>query len=299
MDGNLSKAGFTKDFEALAEAGMGGAIVFHIGRGIPTGPTDFASDEFNSILAHAAVEAKRVGIDMGLHNCDGWSSSGGPWVTPEMSMKKVVWQDAVVSSKGQPLTFTPPKMTIAEGFYRDIAVLAWPASKDVAQLAKQKPTYSTSLKDKQFGRLFDGNIDTEFRVRTAPDGSRWLQASYDEPVTIRSVHMEQRSRNGKGALWTSNDGKTFEKIADLDQLRIGKYHWSFHKNFPQGVTAKHFRVVLNSEFLVRRFELTAYPRMANWQARNAMSDQLSLPIPIFLPRQSSLVMRSAWSTKAR
>lgn len=32
MNGNLSKPGYTKDIEALGEAGIGGAILFHVHR---------------------------------------------------------------------------------------------------------------------------------------------------------------------------------------------------------------------------------------------------------------------------
>jgi hypothetical protein len=33
-------------------------------------------------------------IDM--HHCMGWSSSGGSWITPELSMQQMVWNEAFI-----------------------------------------------------------------------------------------------------------------------------------------------------------------------------------------------------------
>ncbi|MBK1879360.1 glycosyl hydrolase [Pelagicoccus mobilis] len=275
MCGNLSKEGFTQDFEALADAGIGGALVFHIDRGIPCGPVDFGSDEFHDILAHAAVEAERVGIEMGLHNCDGWSSSGGPWVTPEQSMKKVVFAETVTNGGRQ--TITLPRPDRSRDFYRDIAVLAWPASNEVQHLATQDANYSASATSDDIETLRDGNLDTEPTITADADGKIWIQASYPEPVTIKSIVTEQRSRHGVYTLYTSYDGKTFQEVGPLNKGRIGKNHWTCTQSFTDGLTAKHFRLALDQSFPVRRFELVGYPRIANWQTKNAMVSEEATP----------------------
>ncbi len=268
MNGNLSKEGFTKDIEALADAGIGGALVFHIARGIPDGPTQFGSDAFNDVLVHAAVEAERVGIEMGLHNCDGWSSSGGPWVTPEQSMKKVVFAETVVSGGLQKIEL--PKVDRARDFYRDIAVLAWPAPIDVDHLSSHHETLRSSDEDANLDLIRDGNIDTELTLDAPGIESPWIQSSYPTAVTIRSLVTEQRSRHGKGFLWISEDGIDFTEVGPLKKVRIGKSHWSFEQAYPEGITAKHFRILFDSSYPIRRFELSAYPRMSDWQTQNAM-----------------------------
>ena len=48
------------------------------------------------MLKHAAAESERLGLQFGVHNCDGWSASGGPWITPEQSMKMVVYSETIV-----------------------------------------------------------------------------------------------------------------------------------------------------------------------------------------------------------
>ncbi|MBQ6011429.1 MAG: hypothetical protein IJL17_23060 [Kiritimatiellae bacterium] len=125
MNGNVTKEGITADLEAMARVGIGGAQIFDAGLALPKGPVAFASDAWFDCLVHADREAKRLGIDLCIANCSGWTSSAGPWITPELSMKYVV--DTTVRVRGGerfdgrlPL----PKKT--NGFYEDIAVLAFP-----------------------------------------------------------------------------------------------------------------------------------------------------------------------------
>ena len=89
MNGNVTKEGITADLEAMARVGIGGAQIFDAGLAIPKGPVEFASDAWFDCLVHADREAKRLGIELCIANCSGWTSSGGPWITPELSMKYV------------------------------------------------------------------------------------------------------------------------------------------------------------------------------------------------------------------
>jgi hypothetical protein len=56
MSGNMSKAGMTKDLEALAAAGQGGVLLFNIAQGIPYGNVPYNSPEHQEIIKHAAKE---------------------------------------------------------------------------------------------------------------------------------------------------------------------------------------------------------------------------------------------------
>ena len=86
MSGNMTKAGLTKDLESMAEVGIGGLLLFNVTQGIPYGSVVYNSPEHHDMIQHAAAEAERLGLSFGVHNSDGWSSSGGPWVTPEESI---------------------------------------------------------------------------------------------------------------------------------------------------------------------------------------------------------------------
>ena len=116
---NVTKSGITRDLEAMKDAGLSGATIFNIQdvgwdceerMTTPLCPgMEYMNDKWWDLVSFAASEAKRLGLELGIHNCPGYSTSGGPWITPELGMKKLVW------AKGD----AQPETKL--GFYRDIA----------------------------------------------------------------------------------------------------------------------------------------------------------------------------------
>ena len=125
MNGNVTKEGITADLEAMAAVGIGGAQIFDAGLALPKGPVAFATDAWFDCLAYADREAKRLGIELCIANCSGWTSSGGPWITPELSMKYVTCAATCVKG-GESFNGTLSPSENTNGFYEDIAVLAFP-----------------------------------------------------------------------------------------------------------------------------------------------------------------------------
>ena len=128
INGNISSEGITADLEAMAEVGIGGAQVFNVGGeivNIPEGPVKFMSPQWLDLIKYAATEANRLGIELCIHNCAGWSSSGGPWITPEYSMKTLVYADVKTTGPAQ-FNQVLPQPNAIMNFYRDIAILAFP-----------------------------------------------------------------------------------------------------------------------------------------------------------------------------
>ena len=163
MNGNVTKEGITCDFEALASAGIGGVQMFDAGCAIPPGPLKFNSDDWFDMFAHAHKEAKRLGLEICIPNCSGWSSSGGPWNPPANGMKVVKFTET--AAKG-PSRFSGvlPREQKDNGFYDDIAVLAYPTPKGKAQISK--------LAEKTFAArsnaVFDPDFDSKYDVKSAP-----------------------------------------------------------------------------------------------------------------------------------
>ncbi|MDW8320097.1 MAG: glycosyl hydrolase [Armatimonadota bacterium] len=125
VNDNISKEGITADLEAMKRVGVGGAQIFNVDVGVPSGGVTFMSDRWREMVVHAVEEAHRLGIELCIHNCAGWSSSGGPWVKPEHAMLIVVTRAVQVQG---PVRFSDvlPQPEMRAGFYRDIAVLAFP-----------------------------------------------------------------------------------------------------------------------------------------------------------------------------
>ena len=101
MNGNVTKAGITRDFEELAKAGVGGVQMFDAGCAVPPGDVAFNSPAWFGVLRHAASEARRLGLEVCVPNCSGWSSSGGPWNPPSNGMKRVTFRLASASGPGR------------------------------------------------------------------------------------------------------------------------------------------------------------------------------------------------------
>ncbi len=135
MDGNVTREGITADLEAMKFAGIGGAQMFTVAVGIPKGPAGYMSDRWRELTAFAVREAGRLGIELCLHNCAGWSSSGGPWIKPEHAMQVLAWSETKVRGPGRyekPLADPAAPQTYSKVSYsRDIAVLAFPTPEGV------------------------------------------------------------------------------------------------------------------------------------------------------------------------
>jgi len=109
LSNNISKDGITKDLEAMKEIGLKGAQVFGMPQGHPFGDVDYLTPEWMEMSEHAAKESARLGLDLGFSNAIGCSGAGGPWITPELSMQKLVWTETRVTGpfKGE-LTLPQP-----------------------------------------------------------------------------------------------------------------------------------------------------------------------------------------------
>ena len=125
LDGNLSREGITADLEAMKRVGIGGVLYMETDQGAPKGPARFAGPLWHQMFQHICNEAHRLGLQVNMNNDAGWCGSGGPWITPELSMQKVVWSETAVTG---PLRYDAvlPQPQAVRDFYRDIAVLAYP-----------------------------------------------------------------------------------------------------------------------------------------------------------------------------
>ncbi|MBE6396038.1 MAG: hypothetical protein E7046_03445 [Lentisphaerae bacterium] len=146
MNGNVTKEGITYDLEAMKAAGLGGIHVFDVGCSLPVGPIKWGSPEWFDMLRHLHSESKRLGMELGLHICSGWSAFGGPWNTPERGMKEIVWTETPFRGPGR-FDETLPRTTDDNGFYEDIAVLAYPMPTKGASLSalRAKTGYERGL----------------------------------------------------------------------------------------------------------------------------------------------------------
>ncbi len=246
MHASVSKEGITADLEAMKYAGIGGAYLMPIKD--TSSRIDFQPDarqlspEWWALVKYACSEADRLGLKIGMHVSDGFALAGGPWITPGLSMQKLVWTQIQVEGS-QPYGAVLPQPLIKENYYRDIAVFAYPAMPgDDVSTNVIKPVISTNK-----------NIDAGFLADTAnqknfsSEDSCWIQYAFEKPFTCRSIVIRTNGNNYQAQrlmLEISNDGINFQKAGRMQAPRHG---WQdtdenvTHSIVP--VTAKYFRFI--------------------------------------------------------
>ena len=240
MNGHISKPGITKDLEAFKKVGIQSFIVFDTDWFLPHGGVVYNSDAFHDCLNHTAAEADRLGMEMSMKNCSGWTCSGGPWVTPEQSMKTVVWTETRIKAGDGGVQLEQPKAT--RELYRDIAVLAFPTPKNdeyrlenwfgkslndkkAMELLKQKvvrvdmfapqtePTPEDAIISPESVRVLSDRMDASGKLNWAPDSGEWtvLRMGYTStglenkpPSTgAKGLEIDKMSRAAADVHWES------------------------------------------------------------------------------------------------
>lgn len=130
LNGHTDKATITRDLEEMRAKGFGGALLVDANGAnqngnadVPAGPT-FGSPAWMALYRHALREADRLGLEITLNITSGWNL-GGPDVTPEHASKLLTWSRTEVAG-GSHVSIRLPDPASTHGFYRKIAVLAYP-----------------------------------------------------------------------------------------------------------------------------------------------------------------------------
>lgn len=205
LNGNVTPEAITRDLEEMKAKGLGGANIIDAGgaeqRGnlqVPHGP-DFGTPEWRKLFVHALAEADRLGLELGFNIQSGWNL-GGPSVLPEESTKRLTWSEVNVTG-GKGIEVELPAPAAIEGFYRDVAVVAFPLPGDAAvscQLAASSTQGNQPLEN-----MVDGKPET-FWVSAggqsgqgpAPDRPEWIELRFSAPVTADRFVLQGRPGYG-------------------------------------------------------------------------------------------------------
>ncbi len=283
MGSNITQPGITRDLEALKAAGYGRTTMFsladtctpwagEIGRS-PTPEIVAWTEPWWKMVRHAAEESKRLGLDFGTHNNPGYTASGAPWITPELSMQQVCWSENPIKG-GAPISLAlarpvvdprgvmpfpmfnadtglveKPEIAARKTYYRDIAVLALPAdgvaTKD--QIVDLTPAMSA-----------DGQL-----TWTAPPGD-WIvyrfghttMGSLNQPAQWRATGLECDKMSGPAVTFHLQHviGEIQKHLGDLVGTGFTHVHFdSYEAGTPTWTPA------MRAEFSTRRgYDLTPF-----------------------------------------
>jgi hypothetical protein len=294
MNGNVTADGITRDLEAMKRVGISGFQIFDVGTGIPKGPVEYLSAEWLKLMQHAAAEADRLGLQFEMHNCPGWSSSGGPWITPELAMQLLVWSETYVRG-GQVVDRQLPQPPTRLGYYKDACVLAFPSLPgETRPLQELLSGASTSGGPLDVKGLFASNRPEGVELRPATPGEPVsLQLDFVEPFEARSIAVYSAplppppgtvpaAGGGPGGfggvpnrltLEVSDDGSRFRQVLDVGVAGGGggggAAAGAAAADVPSiaslpAVKARHFRLTFTQARRVVDVKLCAAGRIRNW-----------------------------------
>lgn len=243
INDDISKQGITKDLRAMKQAGISTALIGNINPANKDGKVLLLSDDWWNHMVHAVVEGKRIGVDIGVFNCPGWSQSGGPWVTHDKAMRYLTYSQIKVNG-GEKLQLKLEKPTEE---FQDVKVIAYP------------------LKEREFKKLnlgntkvlLDGN-EAEFLLdnnkilsRKVSKKKYTIELISDQLIAAQSIQLFPSKKKLKARIFVEAkiDG-SYKKVRSFqyDRTRFtpnvgAEMYAPVTKAFPK-IEASHFRIIV-------------------------------------------------------
>lgn len=246
MHASYSREGIKADLEAMAANNIAGAYFTPIKD--KTDPLLFApatetlTPEWWEMFRYLVTEAKKLNIQIAMFPNDGFATAGGPWITPEKSMQKIVWADTVVSSAGNALKVVLPQPQTLANYYKDLKVLAIPLAHKFRRSDTEKVVVSSSY-NQDLSRIAVRGNKTIF----ASSEPGWIQYEFAENFTCNSLKIDWSASNyqiNRIKILASNDAVNFTEIVQLTAPRTGWLDWDngVTHTIPH-TTAKYYRFV--------------------------------------------------------
>ena len=218
----VTQDGITKDLEAMKTMGYKGVHMINLPSLAVAGTIGddvVGSEIWYEKVGFAVQECERLGMEFSFGSCPGWVA-GGPWVSPEQSMQDIHWRHTYVSgpSKG-PIQLPQPNKT--RGWYRDVAVLAYPSlpGEAVPLSSLVKSVHSDDFLELDWSAAIDGDGESfvELPGATRGTGPRSVIFEFAQPETVRSldVELQEDSASRTFMIYGSEDGKDWRYLANF------------------------------------------------------------------------------------
>jgi hypothetical protein len=217
----VTKDGITKDLEAMKTMGYKGVHMVNLPslQNAAIGDDVVGSEIWYEKVDFAVKECARLGLEFSFGSCPGWVA-GGPWVAPEQSMQDIFWRHKYVTGPTKdPIQLPQPNKS--RGWYRDVAVLAFPTipgdAVPVASLVKS--VRSDDFPSVDWSAAIDGDGESYVELPGGKRGDRPRSVIFEfaEPQTVRSLHVEMHEDSATRIikLYGSNDGKKWHYLKHI------------------------------------------------------------------------------------
>ncbi len=263
MNGNVTQAGIDADLDAIKKAGLGGVLVFDGSDDVPKGPVDYLSPQWLGLMTHMMGKAGDLGLQVGMHNAPGWSSSGGPWISPEQAMQQIVWTESSVDG-GKRVRITLPQPYTKLDSYKDAAVIAFPASDGdeghyrdaVAAMRAGEAIAPATLTDR----------DLHSSVEISSDMPLVVEMKAPFTAQAATLYAEKDVPGFSAMLEKSDDGQNWLPVGKISIAVERGIEAPGSINFP-AVTARYFRIKPSTKVKLAEALLYATPRIEDWDVK--------------------------------
>ncbi|WP_343518582.1 glycosyl hydrolase [Sphingomonas sp.] len=265
MNGNVTKEGIDADLQAMRDIGIGGVLMFDGSSDVPKGPVDYLSPQWLDLMTHMMGKADELGLKVGLHNAPGWSSSGGPWIKPDQAMQQIVWTETRVTGDGTaPVSLQLPQPYTKEGYYRDAAVIAFPASPGDESQYRAAVVAMDAGAAVQPATLTDRDLHTAVEVSpTTP-----LVVTMNKPFAAQAItlYAVKEAPGFSATVEASVDGVTWSSVGKVSVGPERGIESPGTLNFPN-VEAIYFRITPSARVKLAEALIYATPRIDNWDLK--------------------------------
>ena len=271
MDGEVSLDGIKKDLEWMDAVGIAGFHQFDAGGvNMPKAAPfkrPYLSDSWKEAFRYAMAKADSLGMEITVASAPGWSSTGGPWVSPEDAMKKLEWQ--TIETEGGNIDIQLPELQKITGPYRDIPgkdehIKVDPYGYDVAVIAVKLSRWDKSMED--------------LGAKVEADPGKSVTVAFPSATQIRSFTVKTSSTSFRPREGSADSDIVFQKSKDGKNWKtvmfVPKSALQYTTNNVDAY-ARYFRATgkgvegleLSSEYKINHFEEKAgycfpydYPR---------------------------------------
>ena len=273
-----TRQGITADLEAFKQAGVGGVVYYDQVHGKALGADSVFSDAWWDALIFSASEAKRLGLSFEISLSNGYVA-GGPWITKEMSMKRLCYSELKLSPGERYDDIFPAPAT--DEFW-EVKTLAFPLPK--ALQWQEKVLISERRRfDKPSQLVYDFGEDFTARAITYNEynGSKHptLCMNWPGPPSDEFYGDGFVAYPPFGTLEASSDGVHYHTVCSLPTL----YRLHYREktiSFP-AVTARYFRLNLHDWDVpgkhraldLRKVTLSDKAMTETWQSRAGLQSE--------------------------
>ncbi len=281
MYGAVSRKGIKADLKAMKDVGLGGCYLMPI-RGtaeapatlppLPEAPAQQLTPQFWEMVDYALQQADSLGLQMGVHVCDGFALAGGPWIAPEESMQQVVCSDTIISPaeistdfsglvshdslmnlsapmrlSAVPNSKLPAPAVAPDSYYEDIAVFVCPIWDDDKTLSEPLSVTGSITRDEK------GTF------RSKEPG--YIEYDYGHPVTVRSIEVWPSANNvqSQRLLVQASTDESGSSFYDVRQLVPPLQGWQNSTPPTPGVRSSNHYTYTLPETTARRFRFVWTP----------------------------------------